>query len=151
MAILVVRTRKRKARSRVEMEMEMIQRCLLPWLFIEGAVWLGVEVFHIHQKIGTHLFLPKMSPLWCLFLNELNERNAAVSAKPRSFSFATQLHIRHRRLKCRHVCAFRVSFRRFGNSLGLGRAFAFGWVGGALTTSAWEWYPFLCGKARVLF
>lgn len=57
---------------------------------------------------------------------------------------------RHRRLReCRHVCAFRVSFGRFGNPLGLGGAFAFGWIGGALTTSSREWYPFLCGKARV--
>ena len=76
----------------------------------------------------------------------------AVSAKPRSFSFATQLHTTSPPLeKCRHVCAFRVSFGRFGNSRdGLGGAgLAFGWIGGALTTSSREWYPFLCGKARV--
>ena len=60
------------------------------WFFIEGAVgicWLRVKVFHV-QKTGSHLFLPTMSPLWC----QLNEPTAAVSAKPRSFSFATQLH-----------------------------------------------------------
>ena len=87
-AILVVRTRKRQVR-RVEKEMETTQRCHFCLVFYWGRCWLRVKVFHVHKKTGSHLFLPTMSPLWCQ-LNELNL--AAVSAKPRSFSFATQLH-----------------------------------------------------------
>lgn len=87
MAILVVRTRKRQVR-RVETEMETTQRCHFCLVFYSGRCWLRVKVFHVHKKTGTHLFLPNMSPLWC----QLNEPTAAVSAKPRSFSFATQLH-----------------------------------------------------------
>ena len=142
-AILVVRTRKRQVR-RVETEMEMTQRCHL-W-----ALFVACQGFSCTQKNREATCFSQ--PCHHCGANLTNWTNGeAVSAKPRSFSFATQLHTTSPPLrKCRHVCAFRVSFGRFGKSRdGLGRAFAFGWIGGALTTSGREWYPFLCGKARV--